>query len=304
MVEVSGRALARTWATVSLAASQDESSPALYRAVHVEEYTTGVRLIATDSYWLAWAWVPEVGLEDLVALPVTSEPVQVQTVHDDDQRVAALLKHVGRQTAKNDDPDLTVSIDLTARVIDEARPTLSPELAPLRVLIEIPGRERVLASTVQGLPYPDWRKVIGTGFDAPPAGAPSVAIGGWVCEKLGKVARASGVHALHIDWLDDRRARWRLDDVEGLGHVARGVFMAIAHREQLDKEPDRIPDEDPTEPSLDVALAEHAAAGVVAGAAGKTRRKRPANAAPAPARKPAVKKPAVKKPAAKKGTTR
>lgn len=234
MVEVSGRALARTWATVSLAASQDEKLPALFRAVHVEEYTSGVRLIATDNYWIAWAWVPATDLEDLVALPVTSEPVRVQTVHDDDLRVAALLKHVAKQTAKADDPDIPVSIDLTARVIDEARPTLSPELAPLRVLIEIPGRERVLASTVQGLPYPDWRKIISTGFDAAPAGAPSVALGGWVCEKLGKVSRASGVHALHIDWLDEGRARWRLDDLDGLGHVARGAFMAIAHREPLD----------------------------------------------------------------------
>ena len=45
MIELSGRAFSRAWLAVQLAASDDDARPVLYRAVHIEEYPDGVRLM-------------------------------------------------------------------------------------------------------------------------------------------------------------------------------------------------------------------------------------------------------------------
>lgn len=51
------RTLALGWLATSLASSNDDDRPALYRTVHVECFSTGMRLLATDSYMLLRSWI-------------------------------------------------------------------------------------------------------------------------------------------------------------------------------------------------------------------------------------------------------
>lgn len=127
MIELSGRAFSRAWLAVQLAASDDDARPVLYRAVHIEEYPDGVRLIATDSYWLAMCWVGCGAFDD--EPPVIREPVATVTVADTEWRVRDLMRHVAKLTKKEEAIDIPVRLDLATSLYDEDTPTLSPELA-------------------------------------------------------------------------------------------------------------------------------------------------------------------------------
>lgn len=237
MISLSGRALSRAWMAVQLAVSDDADRPALFRAVHVERYDIGVRLVATDSFWLARCWVPGIDeeFEDEPGLGVL--PDETGTLRDEDWRVRDLMKHIAKLTKKEDAADVEVQLDLGARQYDEQVPTLSPELAPLRCSVEIPSRERVLATTVE-VEYPNWRSLL-LSFSASAGGASHTAMSGWMLDRLAKVARAVGAEAVSISWLDEQRARWGVDACV-TEHRPSGVFMSA--------QPHRPP---PTDPTLD-----------------------------------------------------
>lgn len=262
MIELSGRALSRAWPAVSLAASDDDGLPVLYRAVHVEEFENGVRLVATDSYWLAHAWVPHIDEVDRPAPLLEEVPERTVTVSDVEFRVRALVAHVGKQTRRQDDPDVRVLFDPATSMYDEDRPTLSPELALQRCTVEIPGAERVLAPTLQGIEFPNWRQLLAENFGDDPVPVPQVSVGGWMLGALSKASKLAGSGVVQIDWLDQRRARWRCVDPEKTGHLPQGVFMAVAHREPV------VPDGDPGLPLDNDPYSETASAdGIVEAAA-------------------------------------
>ncbi len=238
MIELSGRAFSRAWLAVQLAASDDDARPVLYRAVHIEEYPDGVRLVATDSYWLAMCWVGRDAFDD--EPPAHLEPIASVTVTDTEWRVRDLMRHVAKLTKKEEALDIPVQLDVAASLYDENTPTLTPELAPVRARFELPGRERTLARTVEA-EYPSWRRLLAANFDGAPSGQPATMFSDWMLDRFARIPRIVGSAHVELTWLEGAKGRWTVSDTPLLPHAPRGVFMAVDHRRHID-------------PSEDVAL--------------------------------------------------
>lgn len=229
MITLSGRTLSRAWLAVQLAASDDASRPVLYRAVNIEEFDTGVRLIATDSYWLSMCWVPAPPADpDGVPAsepPIYARPLTTATVNDDEHRVRDLFRHVAKVTKKSDAPDVMVTLDLETSTYDEAVPTLAPELAATVARVEIPG-EQISVRTCE-IDYPDWRALLRS-FDGAAVGKPSTTFSGWMLDRFAKVTKIVDTGLITLDWLPGERGRWSID--APLVCRPRGVFMHASTR--------------------------------------------------------------------------
>lgn len=240
MIELDGRSLSRAWLAVHLAASTDGGRPTLYRAVHVEEFEDeGVRLIATDSYWMAICWVPTNDDLECPEPPLTRTPDRTVTISDDEFRVRDLMRHVAKLTKDEDDAPVTVVLDLATREYDARVPTLSPEMAPVRTLIELPGRERIMARTIE-FTFPDWRGLL-PGFEGAATGQPETVFSEWMLDRFSKVARAVGSGQMTLTWLDGRKGRWSIDQ-SVLAHAPRGVFMSSMSERTTTADDDPEPD--------------------------------------------------------------
>lgn len=231
----SGRHLARAWLTVALAASDDPARPVVYRTVFVDQYDdAGVLLTATDSYWLASVWVPDIDHDGSDGEDPAPSPGldylgdRRAVVSDGDGLVRALFKHVQRLTRKEDWDDVPVSLSLDEKAPDdqEAQQRLTSELRPLVAIVEVPGDLRVLATQVEMDP-PNWRKLAVDFMAMSADGAVSTAMSGWMLDKLSKAAKAAGgLGVIEMEWLDDQRANWAVRDA-ALTPPAWGLFMAV-----------------------------------------------------------------------------
>ena len=244
MIELSGRLLSRAWLAVALASSDDEDRPALYRAVHIEVFPDGVRLIATDSYWLALCWVPATPADPDLELPAEPPlgvmPECTVTVNDDEWRVRDMLRHVAKVTKKPDALDVIVSIDPEVSTYDQDTPTLSPDLAALRASIGIPG-ERIQARTHEG-PWPDWRALLAQ-FSAAPTGKPSTTFSAWMLDRFSKVPKIVGAATVSLQWLDGTKGRWAIDTEQPVIVRPRGVFAHVLDRRDTTTADDEDADE-------------------------------------------------------------
>ena len=225
MIELSGRTFSRAWLAVQLAVSDDEARPVLYRSTHIEQFQHGVRLIATDSYWLAMCWVAD---EARPEPAVGVEPMASVTVTDTEWRVRDLMRHVAKITRKDDVLDVPVQLDLSTSLYDADVPTLSPDLAPVRTRFELPGRERMLARTVEA-EYPNWRQLLASSFDGLPSGQPATMFSDWMLDRFARIPKIVGSSQLQLTWLEGAKGRWTVGE-STLPHAPRGVFMAVDHR--------------------------------------------------------------------------
>lgn len=229
MIVVSGTALSRAWCAVSLAAAEDEARPILYRTVLVEEYEgAGLRLTSTDSYWLAQCWVPAEGIEvddfgftdpgfDVV-------PDEVAIVRDDERRVRDLMRHVTRLTREDCPFDVAVQVHINRDLPDMDHPAL-PGIEQLTASFELPGREVVIATVLDGLEFPNWRPLIDGALRAGP-GVTQTILSGWLIAALAKIPRIVGSEHLELHWPSNRVARWIVTDGR-LANRPHGVLMAI-----------------------------------------------------------------------------
>jgi len=236
VIELSGRTLARAWRSVQVASSDDEDRQALYRAVHVEVFETGVRLIATDGYWLARCWAPADG-SPWTAEPDWDElPDNAVTMLDHDWRVRDLMKFVASVTGRKDAPDITMTLDPALRAVNEAVPTLDPSWASPRCSIGIPEAEGVLCPVAE-IEFPNWRR-ISAEFASAESGATVTLLSGDMVEKLARVVRISGAFALETTWLDEHRGRWSASYVaDEAPHAPCGLFMAMRQPKPKEKTP-------------------------------------------------------------------
>ena len=246
MIAVSGRALSRAWLAVSLAGSANESSVQHWRTVRVEEYETGIRLIALDGWMAAWCWVP--AWDELVeegwpvgdgteAEPLDEIPYLMVTVRDSELRVRDLMKHVKAVTGKNDSVDMPVEIDLQARIVNELSPSLLPEWEQPAARFELPTRERVVTEVVQG-DFPNWRKIALRDLDGP-AGRPAVrrVLNTDYLARLTKIADHSRGGALVLDMPDGASILWHIAHPAGLAHCPSGVLAAVRSYEEEARDP-------------------------------------------------------------------
>lgn len=161
-----GRATALAWLAVSLACSDSADRLALYRSILIDIHPYGVTLAATDSYWLARAFVPFDNDFRSWHVPTLDEvPVDRFVLVDLDWRVRDLMRFIEKRTRGCDDPnkeiddiDLVVTRNVAAQ-IDTDTPSLDPSLMAPKVFVEIPGAERIIV-TESELGYPELGKIL------------------------------------------------------------------------------------------------------------------------------------------------
>lgn len=150
------RSFAAAWLNVSLAASDNEEQPVLYRTVFVEVYDGDrLRLVATNSYMLLTATVGDDPPE------MEEAPVASYIVMDPDKRGQALLKWAHKLAARADkDGNIPPSLRLSVEAADpDGPPTLSAELTRRAFTITLDENEAVSLDIFES-PYPSWRPLL------------------------------------------------------------------------------------------------------------------------------------------------
>lgn len=99
MPDFNAWSLAKAWNSVALAQSTDKDRPTLYRTTLIEQYSDGIRLIATDSFVLLKAWVPDIDNRGAVEPGQDVEPETSMVCMDRDRRIQQLMTYVMKQTA-------------------------------------------------------------------------------------------------------------------------------------------------------------------------------------------------------------
>lgn len=162
------RDLARGWLAVALASAKDAQRPVLSRTVFIEQYPgEGVRLVATDSYVLLHAWVPDLEHANDPGPGLDEAPDRTAIAIDTHGRAKGFLHHLLRLAIKAEKEDWpAVEVRLRLDVADPDR-TAQATLAGLEaryVVIEQPDTgdeaERLKLLTCEGV-YPPWRKLLG-----------------------------------------------------------------------------------------------------------------------------------------------
>lgn len=158
------RTLARGWLSVALATRKDDDRPALDRTVLIEEFESGVRLTATDSYVLLYTWCPNLDGDLDAPASFDEAPQAVAVAQDFDGRGRGFLGYalgLAIAAAKNDET-ATIEVDLRLQQlsIDDGPGALEFEGLEARfVVLEMADRELVQLPTFEGT-YPQWRSVV------------------------------------------------------------------------------------------------------------------------------------------------
>lgn len=91
--------LAKGWNSVALAQSTDKDRPTLYRTTLIEQFSDGIRLVATDSYLLLKAWIPDIDNQGAPEPAQDAEAEQSIVCMDRDRRIGGLMTYVMKSTA-------------------------------------------------------------------------------------------------------------------------------------------------------------------------------------------------------------
>lgn len=166
-----GPMLARAWLSVAAAANQkDKILAQLYKAVTIEEFPDGVRLVATDRSVLLTAWVPDLdSYYDGEAPDRGTLPDRVTIAADVDGRARSMLGHIlslGNRIDENEyvPGQVRVDIEFDVRVpagTGGAQPVLEG-MDPTYVVLSSPDVEKVYVQTVEGGRGVDWRTALGS----------------------------------------------------------------------------------------------------------------------------------------------
>lgn len=229
MIVVSGGSLSRAWCAVALASSDDDSRPVFYRSVLVEQYNgVGIRLTATDSYWLAQCWVPAFEIVDDLAgstdpgLDVIAD--QIAIIRDEDHRVRDLMRHIARLTKDPAVPDVAINLTLNRYQPDLAEPAL-PGIEALTASFELPGRELVIAAELDGLGFPNWRPLL-HGAERPGPGVSDTILSAWLINALSKIPRIVSADHIELIWQSNLAARWFVRDGRLGPNSPHGILAA------------------------------------------------------------------------------
>lgn len=147
--------LSRAWLAVASASANDPGRPLLHRTICLEEFKKGHRLIATDGYVLLHSWIPSSGYgDDPTTEPDLDEAPTTTTVAVDlDGRAKALMGYAYSLTRDEDADYLEARLQVMAA---ESKQTALEGMAGRQLVVELPGREKVLLPTFEG-EFIDWR---------------------------------------------------------------------------------------------------------------------------------------------------
>lgn len=240
-----GSLLARGWLSTAVASSTDKERAALHRTVSIEAFSTGVRLVSTDSYVLLRAWVPNVENPFEREPSLDEAPYARAIAMDPHGRARSFLAHVlklCRQAEKAD--DMPPEVRLNLGVVDEVAAEVQPSFAGLEaryVVLELvdAASERLKLLTYEGV-FPEWRNLR---FEPEPTTA--IALNPEIVGRVSTLAKYLPGVSLRFEWggtlgVARLRAGYGVDDVpatdvpdvEGLVMPCRWDFDRNAPREE------------------------------------------------------------------------
>jgi len=162
-----GPTLARAWLAVAQASSTDKDDLSVfYRTVAIEQFPTGVRLVATDRVIMLTAWVPDLDVTHHREPALDEAPDRTVVAADLDARAKGLLAYV-LQLDKREDPEgidpsgtREVRVSFDERMpVDQHRDSTFEGMESTYTVIDVPDRERVWLPIVQS-DYPAWRGIV------------------------------------------------------------------------------------------------------------------------------------------------
>lgn len=199
--------LAQGWLSVAVASSSDKDRPQLHRTVLIEQHVEGVRLIATDSYVLLHAWVPNIE-HDLDPEP-DGAPDSIAVAMDPHGRAKSFLAHVlglAQSAKKKDLPPVEVRLSLGVTDHDDNADSL-PGMEATYAVLELPDTERLKLTVYDGS-YPEWR-ALSRGFAA--TATDTIALAPSIVGRLAKLGAILSESTLGFSWAGpDKAARVEL----------------------------------------------------------------------------------------------
>lgn len=183
--------LARAWLSVAQASAGKDDLITLGRTIALEEYPTGLRLVATDRFVLLTAWVPDLAARFPREPGLDEAPDRTVIAHDGDGRGKGLLGYVltlARRDDLDEQPDgtLEVLLEFDVRLPAGADATLEG-LEPTYATLTVPDVERVYLPVVEAT-YPEWRGLV---LDHTPQDTKAIALSPELIGRVAKVARWS-----------------------------------------------------------------------------------------------------------------
>ena len=215
--------LAKGWLAVSQASGKAESQPALCKTVHIDQYPTGLRLVATDSYMILTCWVPS-ALDDLTAEPLLDEvPYASATAIDRHGRAGSLLGYLLTLARSDDHKGLEVTVNLNVPWQPEDTDPADLQMdgfEALAVTLEQPGRERLQLEVYEGS-YPHWQTLVGRQRRAR---TEALALSPTIAGRLAKAAKAAEAETLKM-WFGGREKPMQVEF--GGDPVVTGLVMPV-----------------------------------------------------------------------------
>lgn len=216
--------LATAWLNVSQAAGQDDNRPIMYRTTLLEIHNTGVRLVATDSLLMLYAWVPYAS-DDLANPPaVRTKPTEAHIVMDHDKRMIDLMRFMRREAKEADKNDWDCFVDLSIQKAADrgGQQVIDSVLAPF-VFRASTDRERLELPTYDA-EYADWRSV----FKRDAAAVETIRFG---VDQFTRLGRLVDVSMLHLE-MAGTLGLVSFDAGEGSNHYLWGGMMPLSGGEQ------------------------------------------------------------------------
>lgn len=203
--------IARGWLSVATASSSDKGRPVLHKTIRVEQHAHGLRLVATDSYVLLHAWVPELGHESDPPATFDEAPIATATAMDPHGRGRGFLAHVLKlattKVGAAEPEQIDVRVRLNVLATPDAQQGQLVGLEALTLVLEYPDVERVVLDVHEGV-YPVWRAVLDVTRQAVPSAHVVL-----TPELVGRVVKAALVHPCS-------RLSWSFTDDDGPAVVA------------------------------------------------------------------------------------
>lgn len=230
---------ARAWQSVALASSTDKDLPQLNRTMAIEEYTNGVRLVATDRFILLTAWVPSTDTRTDVEPGFDEAPDRTVIARDADGRGKSLLGYVltlaNRDEHKFSEPGeglvLSVTFDVRLPAGMEGSDATLEGLEPRFVVLDLPDTERVWLETIESV-YPSWRAIVDS---FTPETTKTIALHP---ERLDRLAKLGKYADGPLAWTFGGTERAALLDVPLSDPHVSGVVMPVRWITEHDPDPD------------------------------------------------------------------
>lgn len=199
------KTLARGWLAVAVASSADKDRPQLHRTVLIEQFAQGLRLVATDSYILLHAWVPNIE-HDLDPEPdfFDETPIATAVAMDPHSRAKSFFTHVlalAQQAEKKDLAPVEVRVQLGVTDHDADRDSL-PGMEATYVILELPDAERLKLAVYDGA-YPNWQ-ALSQGFAS--TSTDTIALSPSIVGRLGKLGSILPGSMLGFSWAGPLKA--------------------------------------------------------------------------------------------------